>query len=99
MTLLIHPDYVINLRPRAVYESLLGHLREMIDREKIWAALPGEVAQWWRTRSQLTLVQKGGNWEIEGRGKERARIAYAVREGDRLAYDVAAAPAHESAHL
>jgi hypothetical protein len=99
MTLLIHPDYVINQRARSVYESLLGYLREMVDREKIWAALPGEVAQWWRTRSQLTLVQKGGNWEIEGPGKERARIAYAVREGDRLAYDVAAAPAHESAHL
>jgi hypothetical protein len=99
MTFLTHPDYVISRRARRVYESLLGYLREMIDREKIWAALPGEVDQWWRTRSQLRLVQKGSGWEIEGSGKERARIAYAVREGDRLTYEVAGAPAHESAHL
>jgi hypothetical protein len=99
MTFLTHPDYVISRRARRVYESLLGYLREMIDREKIWAALPGEVDQWWRTRSQLRLVQKGSGWEIEGSGKERARIAYAIREGDRLTYEVAGAPAHESAHL
>ncbi len=99
MTFLTHPDYLINPRARKVYESLLGYLREMIDREKMWAALPGEVDQWWRTRSQLRLVQKGNGWEIEGSGRERARISYAVREGDRLLYEVAGAPAHESAHL
>ena len=99
MTFLTHPDYLIERRARKVYELLLAHLREMIDREKIWTALPGEVAQWWRTRRQLTLVRKGSSWEIEGPGKERARIAYAVREGNRLAYEVTAAPAHESAHL
>jgi len=99
MTFLTHPDYLINLRARKVYTSLLGYLREMIDREQSWAALPGEVDQWWRTRSKLRLVQKGSGWEIEGYGKERARIAYAVREGDRLIYEIVGAPAHESAHL
>jgi len=99
MTFLTHPDYLIEPRARKVYELLLGYLREMIDREKIWAALPREVDQWWRTRSQLRLVQKGSAWEIEGPGAERARIAYAVREGDRLAYEVAPAPAHEGARL
>jgi hypothetical protein len=99
MTFLTHPDYLIERQARKVYELLLAHLREMIDREKIWTALPGEVAQWWRTRRQLTLVRKGSSWEIEGPGKERARIAYAVREGNRLAYEVTAVPAHESANL
>jgi hypothetical protein len=88
MTLLIHPDYVINQRARSVYGSLLGYLREMIDREKIWAALPGEVDQWWRIRSKLRVVQKGGGWEIEGPEAERARIAFAVNAGDHLAYEV-----------
>jgi peptidoglycan/xylan/chitin deacetylase (PgdA/CDA1 family) len=91
MTFLTHPDYVINHRARKVYESLLGYLREMIDREKIWAALPGEVDQWWRTRSQLRLVQKGSSWEIEGPEAERARIAFAVDAGDHLVYEVAGA--------
>jgi hypothetical protein len=99
MTFLTHPDYLIERRARKVYELLLGYLWEMIDHEKIWTALPGEVDLWWRTRSQLTLVQRGSGWEIEGSGKERARIAYAVREGDRLAYEVAPAPAHQGAHL
>jgi hypothetical protein len=98
MTFLTHPDYLINHRTRKVYESLLGYLREMTDREKVWAALPREVDQWWRIRSQLRLVQRGGDWQIEGLGKERGRIAYAVRERDRLIYEIAGAPAHESAH-
>lgn len=95
ISLLTHPDYLIASRNRKLYESLLDYLREMVGREKIWSALPGEVDQWWRTRRQLRLVQNGVDWEIEGAGKERARIAYAVREGDRLIYEVARTPAHQ----
>ncbi len=96
MTFLTHPDYLIDHRARKVYESLLQYLRTLIDREKVWAALPGEVNQWWRTRRQLKLVRRGSAWEIEGSGKERARIAYAVRDGDRLVFEVDGAPAHAS---
>ena len=72
----------------------------MVDREKIWAALPGEVDQWWRTRSQLNWCKRVVNGKSRGTGKEEARIAYAVRDGDRLNYEVARAPAHEgSRHL
>lgn len=99
LSFLTHPDYLITPRNRKIYESLLSYLRDMVDHENIWAALPGEVDQWWRTRSQLQLVQKGGEWEIEGPGKEKARIAYAIREGDRLNYEVVGAPAHQGSHL
>ena len=95
MSFLVHPDYLISLRARKVYESLLDYLRQMVSREKIWAVLPREVDQWWRTRSKMKLVQKGGDWEIEGHGKERARIAYAVLDGDRLVYELACALAPE----
>ena len=88
MTFLTHPDYLIERRARKVYELLLGYLRTMIDREKIWAALPREVDQWWRIRSKLRLVQKDGSWEIEGPEAERARIAFAVNAGDHLVYEV-----------
>jgi peptidoglycan/xylan/chitin deacetylase (PgdA/CDA1 family) len=98
MSFLAHPDYLVSRRTRKVYELLLDYLREMISREKIWAALPGELDQWWRTRSQLELIRKGNCWEIEGSGKERARIAYAIRNGDRLVYEVADAPVHEGAN-
>jgi hypothetical protein len=98
MTLLIHPDYVINRRARAVYESLLDYLREMIDREKIWAALPGEVDQWWRIRSKLRVVQKGDGWEIEGPAAERARLAFAVDAGDHLVCEVVGARDQQALH-
>jgi hypothetical protein len=89
MSFIAHPDYLIDRPARRVYESLLDYLRGMIAEEKIWAALPREVDEWWRARSQMKLVRKGGNWEIEGPQKERARIAYAVLHGDRLTYEVA----------
>jgi hypothetical protein len=98
MTFIAHPDYLINHRARKVYETLLDYLRQMIAREKIWAALPGEADRWWRARSQMKLVQKGGYWEVEGPQAERARVAYAVIEGDRLVYELAGAHDREGVH-
>jgi hypothetical protein len=88
MSVLAHPDYLIDSRTRKLYELLLDHLRELLSGEKIWAALPGEVDQWWRARSKMNLIQRDGNWVVEGPEKERARIAYAVIEGDRVVYDL-----------
>ncbi|MFZ3200886.1 MAG: hypothetical protein WA175_07025 [Candidatus Acidiferrales bacterium] len=90
MSFIAHPDNLIERRARYVYESLLDLLRQKVDRERIWAALPGEVDQWWRARSQMKLVQKGSRWEIEGPEAERARIAFAAIDGDRVVYEVAA---------
>jgi hypothetical protein len=92
MSFLAHPDYLISAQARKVYESLLDYLRQMVSDEKIWHALPREVDQWWRSRSQMKLIRKGRNWEIEGPGKERARIAYAVLDGDRLVYEICPRP-------
>jgi Polysaccharide deacetylase len=89
MSFIAHPDYLIDRSARRVYETLLHFLRTMITREKIWAALPGEVDLWWRARSQMNLVQNSGRWEVEGPGSERAKIAYAVVKDNRLAYEVA----------
>jgi len=36
----------------------------------------------------MKLVRRGNSWEIEGEGKDRARIAYANLEGDRVVYHV-----------
>jgi Polysaccharide deacetylase len=98
MSFIAHPDYLIERRARRVYESLLEYLRQMVDREKIWMALPGEVDHWWRARSQMKLVQKGGCWEIQGPEAERARVAFAVVEGDRLVYEVTERRCQESGH-
>jgi hypothetical protein len=88
MSFIAHPDYLIDRPARKVYESLLDYLQQMIAREKVWAALPREVDQWWRARSSMRVVRTGAGWEIEGPQKERARIAYVVLDSDRLRYEV-----------
>jgi hypothetical protein len=92
LSFIAHPDYLINSRCRRVYESLLDYLRRVVDRDAIWATLPGEVDRWWRARSEMKLVPDGGGWRIEGPDKERARIAYATIEGDRIVYRIGGAP-------
>jgi hypothetical protein len=89
MSILAHPDYLIARRARNVYQSLLEYLRQMISREGIWVALPGDVDRWWRARSQMTLVPRGDEWEIVGPERERAQLAYAVLDGGRLVYELA----------
>ena len=71
MTVIVHPDYVISRRERAVYESLLDYLREMVAQEGVWAALPGDVDRWWRARDKMKVVpsSNGTAWKIEGPGR------------------------------
>jgi hypothetical protein len=88
MSLLTHPDYLVEARARKVYEELLEELREMIVSEGIWCALPRDVDHWWRARSEMKLVRQGKGWEIVGPEHERARVAYAALEDNRLVYIV-----------
>ncbi len=88
ISFIVHPDYVIEQRPRAIYVDLLQHLSDLRSDKKIWFALPRDVNYWWRQRSQMQLVRTGQAWTIEGPGKERACIAYAYRDGDRLTYSI-----------
>jgi len=95
ISVLTHPDYLLEERARRVYSSLLENLRTMIDREKIWAALAGDVDLWWRARRQMKLVRKDNEWEITGPEKERARLAYAILDEGRLFYELAEVPSRE----
>jgi hypothetical protein len=38
----------------------------------------------------MQLVQDGGALRIEGEGSDRARIAYAVIDGDKIVYQITA---------
>ena len=82
ITILTHPDYLRETKPQKTYKSLLQHLAEIRDTDNMWTPLPLEVAQWWEQRSQMKLVQRNGQWSIEGPGHERARIAYAAKDSD-----------------
>lgn len=82
ISVLVHPDYLLNSRAQTVYGELLNHLCELRDNDSVWTPRPREAAAWWRQRREMRLVKKDGAWKVEGPGKERARIAYAhVHQG------------------
>jgi hypothetical protein len=96
MSFLAHPDYLINRRARKIYESLLDYLRTFAASNHIWWPLPGEVDSWWRSRSQMKLVQRSGEWVVEGPQSARAAVAYAVLEKGRLTYELAGSLVQEN---
>jgi hypothetical protein len=96
----VHPDYLVERRPRRIYEGLLDCLRQKVEGENIWAALPGDVDSWWRARNQMSLEDRGDGWEIVGVGSERARLAHAVLDDTgRLSYEVNHIQAVSRPHL
>ena len=87
-TFIIHPDYVIEKRAQQTYEKLLRYLVDLRTNHKLWVVTPGEINDWWRARAQMQLIQEGGTWRVEGKGSERARVAYARADGDEIVYRV-----------
>ena len=85
---IVHPDYVIEAQGQATYTQLLEHLAGLRDQRKVWLARPRDVNRWWRERSEMKLVGRNGEWEIEGVGKERASVAYATRCEQGVAYSL-----------
>jgi len=88
ISVITHPDYLVGARERAVYVELLRLLAKLRDDGDTWVALPGEINDWWRQRDEMTLVQSGSCWKVEGAGSERAHVAYASLDGDRVVYSL-----------
>lgn len=86
ISLLVHPDYVIEQRAHSIYKQILSYIAELRDKGDVWAARPREVADWWRQRSQMRLTLENGSWVVDGPGSEQAQIAFLRVEGDRVSY-------------
>jgi hypothetical protein len=89
ITLLVHPDYIIEPDLRAVYRDLLAMVNELRASQHLWSATPGEIAEWWRQRNQMAVIWDNGSWRITGEGAERARLAFAKVADGRLVYELA----------
>jgi hypothetical protein len=89
MTFLIHPDYVMSGKAQDTCKELLDEVACLRSEKNVWVPLPREVDVWWRQRNEMDLIPAGSGWKIRGRGSERARIAYACLDRDRLYYEVA----------
>jgi hypothetical protein len=88
ISVLVHPDYITEAWAQEVYVQLLRHIAGRAAKENIWLATPGEVNDWWRVRSKLSLTRKDGSWQVIGDGSNRARIAYAFLDGDSVRYSL-----------
>ena len=88
VSFIVHPDYVIEERAQQVFVDLLAHLSQLRAERRLWIALPSEVDHWWRSRREMRLIDDGGTWRIEGPDSQRARVAYAIVDGDRLSYQI-----------
>jgi glycosyltransferase involved in cell wall biosynthesis len=87
ISVLVHPDYIAEEEPKQkLYLSLLQYLDKLRREDNVWIAKPENVNRWWRTRSQLKLVQDGAGWKVQGVGSERAKVAFACRKGDTITY-------------
>jgi hypothetical protein len=86
INVIVHPDYLTGPREREMYRDLLGLYARLRREQNVWITLPREANTWWRQRSQMRLVRKGGEWQIEGPNKERAVIAFASLENNSLTY-------------
>jgi hypothetical protein len=83
---IVHPDYLLDARAQQVYKELLQHLGKLRSEGTTWIARPGEVNDWWRARAKMRVVRDGAGWRVDGAGKERARLAFARRDGERITY-------------
>jgi hypothetical protein len=88
MSFIVHPDYVVQEKPRSVYEGLLKHIQATRQRNGIWCAKPSEVNNWWRARSKMTVEKEGNAWRIKGKGAEQATLAYAKSVDGRIVYEL-----------
>jgi len=88
INVIIHPDYIIDHASQGVYKALLRYLCDLRSTGDVWFALPRDVAEWWRLRSEMTLVRSGDTWRIEGNGSDRARVAYATFIDGKLEYEM-----------
>ena len=68
ISFIVHPDYVIDPAPRRVYVELLEHLSRLRALGELFVALPGQIAEWWKVRSELTLVSLDGPGGLSVRG-------------------------------
>jgi hypothetical protein len=92
ISLIVHPDYIIEERARQTYKDLLQHLSNLRREQGLWATVPAEINRWCRLRQKMRIVLDGDDLHIEGEGSERARIAYAEILDGKLNYTLGHPP-------
>jgi peptidoglycan/xylan/chitin deacetylase (PgdA/CDA1 family) len=85
INLITHPDYLIDPGHLAMYDAFLGYLAE---HREGWFALPRTVAEWWRQRSELTVVSDEHGAVIEGEATEEATLMWAHDHNGTIVFEL-----------
>jgi len=93
VSLLVHPDYILRQRERSLYQELLSLITDYRERWDLWTPTPGELAGWWRARSEMTLRWDGIRWIVDGPQRHRAQVAYAQINDGQIEYSLQSVPA------
>jgi hypothetical protein len=88
ISFIIHPDYTVAKKEQTLYASLLEYLSTLRAQRNVWIALPRDVYHWWSLRDKMRIAERNGQVEIIGEGRQRARIAYALLDGDTVVYEI-----------
>jgi peptidoglycan/xylan/chitin deacetylase (PgdA/CDA1 family) len=75
LVLTVHPDYMTSAARLDLYRAVLGRLTED---DAAWKALPGDVSDWWRRRSESEIHEEGGLIEISGPARENGAVGFAA---------------------
>ena len=86
VSIIVHPDYMIDANNLARYETFLIWLKE--HSSGTWFALPREVAAWWKSRNKQELVHGETGWQVIGPGSESARIAKISLSNENLIFNL-----------
>ncbi len=84
ISLNIHPDYLNSKQALDAYRSLLAFLKAFAEEQDCWHALPGHVAQWWRSRDAVSVSPDGALLGPQGDHTAGVRCARASAKGDKL---------------
>jgi hypothetical protein len=73
--MLTHPDYLLTPNRVGEYERFVSFAAEERD---VWAALPRDVAAWWRRRASSSIARDGNAWRVSGPAAREARVVVGV---------------------
>jgi peptidoglycan/xylan/chitin deacetylase (PgdA/CDA1 family) len=82
LVLTVHPDYMTSAARLDLYRAVLHRLAED---EEAWIALPGDVSDWWRRRSESGIHDHGNRLEIYGPARDDGAVGSVALSSGNLA--------------
>jgi peptidoglycan/xylan/chitin deacetylase (PgdA/CDA1 family) len=83
LVLTVHPDYMTSAARLDLYRAVLSRLTED---EQAWTALPGELSDWWRRRSESEIRGQGDRLVISGPARDDAAVGSLALCSDGLTF-------------